>query len=117
MLSQKHRAYAQEFLEYFVKAGGNLYGKEFLVYNVHFMVHLSADVDEHGNLDKCSAFPFENYMQHLKKKPLRSGNKSLVQIAKGLSEEEKIELVHQLEQPTIRTQKPDCLHSRLFILL
>ncbi|GAA6081499.1 uncharacterized protein LOC113076649 isoform X1 [Tachysurus ichikawai] len=39
----------------------DLYGEEFLVYNIHGLVHLSEDVKIHGNLDLISGFPFENF--------------------------------------------------------
>lgn len=59
----------------FVEHFGQLYGEEFLVYNIHGLVHLSDDVKTHGNLDQISAFPYENFLGRLKKNgsgPLQS---------------------------------------------
>ena len=45
-----------------------VYGKGFLVYNVHCLIHLPKDVQILGPLDKFSSFPFENLLGQLKKK-------------------------------------------------
>ena len=68
-----------------MKQGSVLYGDEFVVYNVHTLIHLAGEVVEHGSLDSCSAFAFENYMQKLKRF-VRSGTNPIVQIEKRLSE-------------------------------
>ena len=84
-LAKEHTSFAHQLLEYFVKQGSVLYGDEFVVYNVHTLIHLAGEVVEHGSLDSCSAFAFENYMQKLKRF-VRSGTNPIVQIAKRLSE-------------------------------
>ena len=71
----------KQLMEYFVEQGKVLYRNEFQVYNVHSMIHLADEVQEYGSLDACSAFPFENYMQKLKRL-IRSGKNPIVQIAK-----------------------------------
>lgn len=59
--------YANELLVKFVKDTETLYGKEAMVYNVHSLVHLAADVKRLGCLDEFSAFVFENKLGQLKK--------------------------------------------------
>ena len=36
------------------------------MYNVHGLIHIAEDVKRFGPLDSYSAFPFENYLGHLK---------------------------------------------------
>ena len=85
VLAQRYLPFAKELLCYFVKEGHELYGKEFLVYNVHCLLHICDDVMGFCSLDQISAFPFENYMQMLKKLA-RSGRNPAVQIARRISE-------------------------------
>ena len=37
-----------------------------LGYNIHNLIHISADVERFGPLDSFSAFPFESFLGHLK---------------------------------------------------
>ena len=62
-----HVDYANQLLVMFDEYGQKLYGEQFLVYNVHSLVHLSDDVKRFGPLDGISCFPYENYLRQLKK--------------------------------------------------
>lgn len=65
-LARLYSNYGKGLLAHFVRQASILYGNESLVYNVHSLLDLADEVHEYGTLDKYSAFPFENYMQHLK---------------------------------------------------
>ncbi|XP_059166552.1 uncharacterized protein LOC131948870 [Physella acuta] len=84
-LCYSHVDYAHELLCMFVEEAKELYGKEFLVYNVHGLTHLAADVKNFGPLDSFSAFPFENFLGMLKKL-VRKPQTPLEQVVKRLSE-------------------------------
>ncbi|CAB4023105.1 Hypothetical predicted protein [Paramuricea clavata] len=103
-LALLHRPYAKQLMEYFVEQGKVLYGNEFQVYNVHSMIHLADEVQEYGSLDACSAFPFENYMQKLKRL-VRSGKNPIAQIAKRLSKS--YGAIPQSREAVISLKKPD----------
>jgi len=77
--------YANTLLTMFVSHFGELYGRDAVVYNVHALVHLSADVQLHGCLDSISAFPYENYLHKLKRF-VRKPEFPLAQIIRRLSE-------------------------------
>jgi len=78
--------YAHSLLCLFVEQAAHLYGDEFIVYNVHGLTHLAADVKHHGSLDLFSAFPYENKLKELKKL-VRKPSCPLPQIIRRLSEE------------------------------
>ena len=60
-------------------------GKNFLVYNVHNLIHLHQDVEYFGEtLDAYSCFPFENHLQVLKRY-VKSSRNSISQIVKKIS--------------------------------
>lgn len=54
-------------------------------HNIHVAIHLADDVKKYGSLDSFSAFPFENFMQALKKNII-SGLKPLQQLTRRYAE-------------------------------
>lgn len=77
--------YAQDLLRHFTEEFETLYGVQYISYNVHNLLHLAADVREHGPLDNFSTFRFENYIGVLIKY-VRKGDKPLQQIARRMVE-------------------------------
>lgn len=77
--------YAQNLLYNFVKSMNHLYSSEFLVYNVHSLIHLCNDVLLHGPLDSFSAFKYESNMQCIKR-TLRAKYKPFEQVVNRISE-------------------------------
>ena len=78
--------YAKELIQHFVKCCPALYGTTFPVYNVHGLLHLHEDVSHFKcSLNDISCFPFENYLQTIKKH-VRSGRSPLEQVTRRLAE-------------------------------
>lgn len=86
-LAPLYTDYANKLLVTFVKDAEILYGKEALVYNVHSLVHLAADVQRLGCLDDFSAFVFENKLGQLKKL-IRKPQYPIQQVLKRLDEQQ-----------------------------
>lgn len=63
----------RDLINSFVKDCEELYGKEFVILNVHCLIHLYDDRVQRGPLDKFSVFRFENFIGFLKRisKPCR----------------------------------------------
>lgn len=77
--------YAEKLIACWLSQSKKLYGKQFIVYNVHSLLHLPDDVRKYGHLDAVSAFPFENFMRHLKS-TIRKPQKVLEQLANRMAE-------------------------------
>ena len=66
-LNQSHADYAESSLKAFVKNAIKIYGRGFISYNVHSLIHIASDVKRFGSVYNYSAFPFENFLGHLKR--------------------------------------------------
>lgn len=82
-MSINQRQYAEELLIYFVKNFSELYGMQYMSYNVHNLIHLAKDVAHFSPLDSFSAFKFENFLYKLKRK-VHTGKHYLEQICNRL---------------------------------
>lgn len=100
--------YAKQLLKHFVTNSERLYGNNFLVYNVHNLLHLADDVSVHNcSLNELSAFPFENFLQTIKKSMKCPAN-PLVQVCKRIEEYQSLQLVKNGERNAI---PPKCKYS------
>lgn len=79
--------YAQKLLDYFVQTFEQIYGQYLMSHNIHGLLHLVEDYNKYGPLDKCSTFPFENYMKVIKCM-LRKPNRPLEQVIMRYNEGE-----------------------------
>lgn len=106
--------YAHELLRHFVMCCADLYGKTFPVYNVHGLIHLQEDASHFNcSLNDISCFPFENYLQQIKKH-VRSGRSPLEQVTRRLSEIEHSEMTMRKISPKLTTSVRD--RDRCFLL-
>lgn len=103
--------YANSLLLFFVSNFGEIYGHEYLSYNVHNLIHLANDVQMFGSLDNFSCFKYENYMQIIKKKLHRSG-KPLEELTNRIFEESQlpIESCHMQKYPIVFYKKEKISH-------
>ncbi|KAI2645238.1 Cell cycle checkpoint protein RAD17 [Labeo rohita] len=93
--------YSQELIKHFVMCCADLYGKTFAVYNVHALIHLQEDASHFNcSLNEISCFPFENYLQQVKKH-VRSGRSPLEQVTRRLSEIEQSEVDSSQRHPKV----------------
>jgi hypothetical protein len=78
--------YANDLMKHFICQSIKIYGPDFVSHNIHNFLHLSDCVKLYGSLDNFSAFPFENFMQKLKKK-VRKSVQPLQQVVRRIIEE------------------------------
>lgn len=82
--------YANSLMKHFICQSIKIYGPDFVSYNIHNFLHLSDCINLFGSLDNFSAFPFENYMQQLKRK-VRKSALPLQQVIHRVLEESNIQ--------------------------
>lgn len=108
----KYCTHARNLLKKCVHLTAQFYGKEFLIGNVHNLLHIADDVSfMQCPLSDITSFPFENALGKMKKL-LRSGNKPLLQICRRYNE---ISCIHQA-QPNVSSgikvlKKSSCQNS------
>ena len=80
--------YCTELLKFFVQEAILLYGKQFISFNVHNLIHLPSSVEhwkEFGPLYSNTAYPFENHLQLIKALVVSKAN-MLQQAVKQMAE-------------------------------
>ncbi|CAL1672336.1 unnamed protein product [Lasius platythorax] len=87
--------YAGSLLRWFVSHYGELYGPEYITYNVHNLVHLASDVTRFGCLDQFSAYKFENCLQAIKQQ-VQNSQRPLHQIVNRITEENALPIQTQI---------------------
>lgn len=79
---------ARALLAAFVHNSRIICGDCFATYNVHNLLHICDDVEFHKcAIDEMSAFPYENYLQHLKKTVRNATRNPVVSAVKRLHEQ------------------------------
>lgn len=77
---------AKEYLRAFCASSQEIYGEQFAVINVHYLIHLADDVrNMNSALINISAYSFENCLGMIKK-VLRSPNRPLAQLCRRIHE-------------------------------
>ncbi|XP_032690600.1 uncharacterized protein LOC116853586 isoform X1 [Odontomachus brunneus] len=77
--------FCQEGLETYVNMCEHLYGKQYVSYNVHGLLHIAGDVRKLGSLESFSAFTYENNMPQFRKY-IRKPHLTLQQFYKRMQE-------------------------------
>ena len=97
----EHLSFAQENILNFVRYAEPIYGKNFMSYNTHCLIHIADDVAHFNcSLNDISAFPFEDHLMKLKKY-VRKGDKPIVQMIKKIKALENA----NLDQTGIKNKK------------
>jgi len=100
---QEFREFAKVFLKHFVQSTAILYDKNFITHNFHNNIHIMDNVDYFEDklcnffLNTISAFPFENYVQNIKRK-VRGRSKPLEQIGQRIGEIMSFDHYHETEK-------------------
>lgn len=80
-----HHETVVEMIRTFVSHSSTIYGKQFVVYCIHSLIHLPSQCDAGFTLDDVTAFKYENRLKSIKE-ALRSGLHPLQQLARRDSE-------------------------------
>jgi len=94
--------YAKSLLRHFVESFQSIYGKAYISHNIHALIHIADDAKKYGSLNNFSCFPFESFMQPIKKQ-IRSGMKPLQQLVHRYAEEKSIQISNFNKNSTFST--------------
>ena len=79
--------YARQLLDHFVSNSEKIFGRPFITYNVHNLLHITDDCKMFDcALGELSAFQFESYLYKIKRR-VKHSNNTLVQLAKSIKME------------------------------
>lgn len=78
--------FANDLTKHFLRTFCLVYGRINASYNIHSVIHLAEDAKKFGVIDSFSSFPYENYLQHLKK-IIQPGRAPLIQLHNRINEE------------------------------
>jgi len=106
-LNGQFNSYASDLLQAFVQGVADLYGKTEIVYNIHGLLHLSADAEKYGCLENFSSFPFENKLKAIKRL-VRKPSLPLQQVASRLTEYESCQFHDRLTSNQLRFTEEHC---------
>lgn len=84
-VSLEENRLAKTLVDKFIDDFINLYGLGNATYNVHGLQHIPDDALKWGALDEFSAFPYENYLQEVKKL-IRRNDRPLEQLSNRIAE-------------------------------
>lgn len=76
---------ARSMINLFIDIYFEFYGQPYVTSNVHNLLHLVDEVEQYGELETFSSYPFENLLGMMKRM-IRSGNRPLAQIARRMKE-------------------------------
>lgn len=97
--------YIVHLLRPFVKDSTRLYGEHFVTYIVHCLIHLPYDFLRLGPLDNFSCFPFENFLQKIKRK-VRNSRNPLSSLVKRLAESRNTRKHHSAGSSSVELSMP-----------
>jgi len=89
--SSEWNSLAKYLLLEFIRGVEQIYGSEFLIYNIHLLSHIPDDAMNYGSLNNVNAF--ESFMQKIKKY-MHSSNFKLEQVANRITEMESVSHHH-----------------------
>jgi len=85
-LYQLYNTVANDLLREFVLHAKRIFGRHFVVYNVHSLIHISSEcLMKHRALDELSTFKYERYLKDIRS-TLQSGYRPLQQLADRFQE-------------------------------